>query len=302
MKHPFVVGRRYRNRVGEYEVLSISDPNMIVRYRDGRTSEVNIDIQTRIWNNIRLETVATDDDDPECELPEGEGEPGAAFDGLKVGDFQHGISGTCWRARSGLGGALAHKLGEAAGQPFASFAIFRRAQVHVVLPDCYSKQKSAHKAKFLLQLEPDQATFGFYIEKSDRLMDKSWDWRQMLGVLKADPDLQATVEEAMRAQDLAWEIYLSDARIEDALLATITAGEQGLNWSWETKEQVDALTWSAFVDRLAALRRDAWADVYLGCHLSRGKAIIEGVRIVDRAVAAFAALLPLYQASTCPLS
>jgi hypothetical protein len=301
MTHPFVAGRRYRNRVGEYEVLSIAEPTMTVRYRDGRTAEVNIDIQTRIWNNIRLETVATDDDDTACETPEGDQTPGAAFDGLKVSDFQQGASGTCWRARSGLGGLLAHKLSEVAGQPFVSFAIFRRPQVHVVVPDCYTKQKSAHKAKLLFQLDPDQATFGFYIEKSDRLMDKSWDWRQLLGVLRADTNLQTLVEAAMREHDLAWEIYLSDSRVEDALFATITAGDKGLSWSWETKEQVDTLTWGAFVDRLAALRRDAWADIYLGSHLSRGKAIIEGVRIADRAVAVYAALLPLYVASTCPI-
>lgn len=33
--HPFEVGGRYRNRVGEYEVLSLDGDTMTVRFDDG---------------------------------------------------------------------------------------------------------------------------------------------------------------------------------------------------------------------------------------------------------------------------
>lgn len=51
--HPFKVGEQYRNRNGEYQVVSINDPNMVIRYLDGHTIESQITLQARIWENIQ---------------------------------------------------------------------------------------------------------------------------------------------------------------------------------------------------------------------------------------------------------
>jgi hypothetical protein len=52
--HPFTVGQQYRNRDGEYQVISINEPNMVIRYMDdGRTIESSIALQARIWENIQ---------------------------------------------------------------------------------------------------------------------------------------------------------------------------------------------------------------------------------------------------------
>jgi hypothetical protein len=53
MQHPFKVGEHYRNRDGEYVVVSIEEPNMVIRYQDGRTVKSPIALQSRIWNNIQ---------------------------------------------------------------------------------------------------------------------------------------------------------------------------------------------------------------------------------------------------------
>ena len=36
MSHPFKVGESYRNRDGEYDVLELNGPRMVIRYRGGR--------------------------------------------------------------------------------------------------------------------------------------------------------------------------------------------------------------------------------------------------------------------------
>jgi len=51
--HPFEVGKQYRNRDGEYQVISIDEPNMVIRYRDGYIIESSIILQARIWENIQ---------------------------------------------------------------------------------------------------------------------------------------------------------------------------------------------------------------------------------------------------------
>lgn len=52
-EHPFEVGKQYQNREGDYHVISINDPNMVIRYRDGRLIESSIALQARIWENIQ---------------------------------------------------------------------------------------------------------------------------------------------------------------------------------------------------------------------------------------------------------
>lgn len=51
--HPFEVGKLYQNREGDYHVISINTPNMVIRYRDGRQIESSIALQARIWENLQ---------------------------------------------------------------------------------------------------------------------------------------------------------------------------------------------------------------------------------------------------------
>ncbi len=55
MSHPFRVGEVYGNRLGAYRVVSIDEPNMIVRYDDGRLLESDIATLARIWENMQIE-------------------------------------------------------------------------------------------------------------------------------------------------------------------------------------------------------------------------------------------------------
>ncbi|MCB0086159.1 MAG: hypothetical protein KDE47_34700 [Caldilineaceae bacterium] len=54
--HPFKIGMQYRNRVGAYHVVSIDEPDMVIRYRDGRTVASSIVLQARIWENIQADS------------------------------------------------------------------------------------------------------------------------------------------------------------------------------------------------------------------------------------------------------
>ncbi len=54
----FEVNGTYRNRIGDYTVLSIDGRKMTVRYSDGTEAEVNVAIQERIWENILAEQEA----------------------------------------------------------------------------------------------------------------------------------------------------------------------------------------------------------------------------------------------------
>ena len=51
--HPFKVDAHYHNRDGAYQVISIDEPNMVIRYQNGRTLESLIALQARIWENMQ---------------------------------------------------------------------------------------------------------------------------------------------------------------------------------------------------------------------------------------------------------
>ena len=50
MDHPFEIGKTYRNRKGAYEVLTIEETDMRVRYEDGRQETLFINTQILAWS------------------------------------------------------------------------------------------------------------------------------------------------------------------------------------------------------------------------------------------------------------
>ena len=54
MDHTFEIGKTYRNRYGRYQVLSINEPKMRVRYEDGREINLTVAIQVQILEGIQL--------------------------------------------------------------------------------------------------------------------------------------------------------------------------------------------------------------------------------------------------------
>ena len=51
--HPFKVGKHYQNRDGDYVVVSIAEPNIVIRYANGYTVESLIALHARIWENMQ---------------------------------------------------------------------------------------------------------------------------------------------------------------------------------------------------------------------------------------------------------
>jgi hypothetical protein len=54
----FELGGQYENRIGKYTVEEIDHPKMTVRYENGESAVLNMNIQARIWENIQSEEEA----------------------------------------------------------------------------------------------------------------------------------------------------------------------------------------------------------------------------------------------------
>ncbi|NLS79436.1 MAG: hypothetical protein GXY76_19475 [Chloroflexi bacterium] len=313
MKHPFRVGGKYRNNDGEYEVIKLDDPKMVIRYVDGRQVTATISTQALAWSRIqdedRLKVVI---DDPPTRIRTGHSQAarGREFRGLQETDFKRGVVGTSWRARPSLGGLLAQTMSDATRRHFESYAIYRRADVHVAQPEYYREpparktetiEKSAGQRearvrypKFAFILSEEHASFGFYIEKNDGPMDGTWHWLRFVNALKSDCDLQHKVQAAMRQQNLHWVVEIWP---DEGPVAHVEAGQDGLQWISGNQNESEGITWAEFVAKLGAIDPSKWCDLFLLAQLDKAQAIALNVGITRPVTEVLLALLPLYDAS-----
>lgn len=294
MDHPFEVGQVYRNRKGEYRVVSLNGPRMVIRYTDGSVLHTTVEIQERIWSNIQAE-VALEREIQRAKPPRLKRrgrERGLDFQTLQDHDFQEGVTGTSWRARTGLGGRLAQRMTDSTPHFFQSYPIYGRPEVHIAQPELYDHENKVRKAKFVFALAPTHAWYGFYIEKDANPMDDTWHWPKMVAALSSDAVLQHKIERAMDECNLRWQAYVWG---EGGLLAETTISPEGLLWQQGGVEQ-ETITWPDFVGRLCSI--EAWVDLFLVTRLSKERALSAGVRVADPVVEVYCALLPLYEAST----
>lgn len=298
MEHPFEVGKTYRNRKGEYEVVSLDGPSMVLRYSDGSVLRTRVDVQARIWRNVQMEArVEREKQRAKSQPPlrRRGGRRGQDFQGLQDHDFQKGVGGTSWRARTSFGGRLAERMTDITARFFQSWAIYRRAEVHIAQPTHYDSQARARGAKFVFGLWEEGAWYGFYIEKNLGPMDATWQWPNMIQALSSDALLRGEIEQAMQAHDLRWKLYVWG---DGSLVAQVGAAEEGLVREEPTDQELGLLTWPKFVEELRSLDTETWYSLFLLANLQKERALAAGPGLVEPVAEVFRALLPLYEAST----
>jgi hypothetical protein len=289
MKHPFEVGETYRNNLGEYEVVSIDEPDMTIKMEDGTVIETTVKLQRRILKRLKWEKRHK----KKIKRKRRRRRRKSRFTGLRDSDFQSGVKGTSWRARTGLGGLLAEKLSEKTPYDFQSYAVYGRPEAHVVLPDYYDAGERERYAKFCFDLTAGRARYAFYIEKIAGAPEAG-QWANLLQALEGNEELQDDIDESMRQLTLHWEIFVGED--EETPIARVEAGEDDL--VWQEDDDSEEIDWATLVERLRALPDDRWHHLYLGDRLSKEEAIEQSVQIAELATDAYRLLLPLYEAST----
>lgn len=303
--HPFHIGETYANRQGKYEVIEIAPPNMTVRYESGALLKANITILARIWENMQLP--------PENSGPgsrrRATGTPGAQprtaravpqFRGLTEPDFRPSVSRTTWRAR--LGQQLAARLSEITVIPHNAFPVDNRPELWVAREHHFNGKSPEHRARFLFRLTPEVAEYGFYVERDWQKMDRTWDWLRFVAALRKPASWAPQVERAMRSQGLQAEAESSRRRIPDATqqpgpVGRWTAVASGLEWSPLDGGVPAPCTWPEVAESLTAAEPRLTCDFYVLGRTKKAEAIALGERLVDRVAQAYAALMPLYEAS-----
>ena len=91
MGHPFELGGTYRNRDGEYEVVELDGPRMVIRYSGGRQVTTTVGLQARIRKHMEAEERmrAQADQPPPAPPPKGGGGRTTALGRLVEENLEH---------------------------------------------------------------------------------------------------------------------------------------------------------------------------------------------------------------------
>ena len=293
--HPFQVGKRYRNRLGEYEVVNLDGPNMVIQYEDGNTLETTVRMQERIWRNIQLDAKIQREQEKQHRASR-HSYPRPKFDGFGDQDFQDGVRGTSWRRKSELGGLLARRMTRLTAFQFDSYPVRGKPRLHIASASADKVDQRRRQAKFILELDEGQARYGFNIKRRPGDLDEGWQWPAFMEALAENSALQRQLEGSMRQHNLDWEVREWNGRQRGPVIARVQpAAEQAMLLWNPTGGEVEMLSWSGLVQRLSQVAQGQGCDLYLATSMDKGQAIAAGEHVVTPLTEVYRALVPLYE-------
>jgi hypothetical protein len=301
MEQAFQIGSVYRNHIGAYEVLRFGpkQEKMLVRYlASGEEAELKVAVQALIWRNMRWDEQekVRQQSAEEARYQHGYGED---FTGLRKSDFKNNIEGTTWRSRRSLAGQVSRLLSEASTEPaytFVSWAIYPWPVAFLTHREDYDMaayEMGVRKAKFMIELDGQNAYYGFYVERSNEPMDNTWDWKRLWKALEERPALLqaiARIEADHRVRFLGRGYQGAETfHFSDAL-------EKGAYALWDELEPW-RMTVAERIHCLACRPNNEWVEIYLVGAMPKAEATDAGVRVAHTMAETMKGMLPIYTAA-----
>ncbi|HNS52173.1 MAG TPA: hypothetical protein PKO09_13440 [Anaerolineae bacterium] len=306
MPHPFEVGKTFRNRIGEYTVVSIDGNRMKIRYVSGGTLVTDVNIQGRIWENIQLEEEQTRADERRRQALEArlaaraktkESRAKPSFAGFQQGDFEAKRRGVAWPTRKNLGKALAFELSQHSKNAFEHWLVPYQSLVHVARKDSYDSEAPGRNAAFFAAASERGVSCGLAVGKPDGELLPIWPWPVFVTSLAEEQAVRETLLEAIRAHGLALEVYAMHASY--GLVARVTLQEGQFLWHEEsTQEGVDRpMGWDELASALQALAPGKRSAIHICKSWPVEESVGLGAAMVGSIGQIFRALLPAYEAA-----
>ncbi|MGD8623976.1 MAG: hypothetical protein PVF47_12240 [Anaerolineae bacterium] len=309
MSHQFQVGKTYRNRNGQYVVEAIEGNQMKIRYVEGGTLVTDVDIQSRIWENIQFEeqmarTEARRQQAQEARAAARRRSARARrerarprFDGFEKDDFDTSGRGIAWSGRRDLGRLLAYELSRQDRGSFGHWIVPYQSEVHVGRKKVYDKANRELNAALFVATSEDGVSYGFHIGKPSGKARPNWPWSAVTTALVEQAPLREKLRKAMAKHDLTMTVYATEARYEQ--VARITVEKDDFVWQHadedqEIRREMTARQLAEYLQELAPKKR---SDIYIGRWLPAAEAVKGGKGLVGEIFGVCQALLPVYDAS-----
>lgn len=225
------------------------------------------------------------------------------FDGFQPEDFD-ALKGSTWRNRNALGGVLATALRHQTGQPYQSWGVRRRLELHIAQEGQYDFDYAFPYAKLFVSSNPMELAFGFYIETppdNDPRYDsaKFIHWRNFKDRLQRNATMREALLAAMANHNLVMTNYY-EQETGGALGCKFAFHGGRLQW-WRPDEPVwRNIEADDLIRRIARLPEDRWVDLHVFARIERDEAIEMRHRVVDPILTVLRALTPVYEMTINP--
>ena len=225
------------------------------------------------------------------------------FDGFRPEDFA-GLKGSTWRSRNTLGGVLTAALRHQTGQPYQSWGVRRRLELHIAQERQYSFDYPWPYAKLFVYSNSEELAFGFYLETPDAT-DKTHDparfihWRNFKERLQSSSAMREALLAAMANHGLTMTDYYQQDT--GGALGCKFAFQGGhLQW-WRPEQPMwENIEVEHLVRRIARLPEEKWVDLHVFARIEQEKVIEMRGRVINPILNVLRALTPVYEMTINP--
>ncbi|NUQ00914.1 MAG: hypothetical protein HUU35_13785 [Armatimonadetes bacterium] len=290
----FKAGESYRNRLGEYEVVEVRTPTLLIRYVEtGRLQEVEEELQERIVRNLMRELEAASQPAEERKSSARGQRPKrkrAKFEGFGSNDFE-GTSFT-WHNKTALGGVLAQALQDRVGETFESWAPNKSPICYVTSAEEAAQEYEGDSAQFFVQAASTGLSFGLNIHRPADAAEGSTAWDRLITTLGEDEPISAQLNDLLVSGtvELSWygETWAPSER------ETVRGEDDGLLLDRGSVTETDSI--EAVIERLNEAPQDQGLRLRIESGMSREDAIKAGATVAENICDLLEQLIGLYRA------
>ena len=283
----FVVDDQYENEKGVFTVLSIHKNEMVIRWDSGEEIRTDIELQRNIqarreWEKTEKEKAAQA---AKSGRKSGAAKAAAVFEGFKDTDFKNSASGTKWRGRNQLGGAVTYKLTDRILN-FNSWAFANKPEMHWLDTGHQKSGGGENRAKFFVRVNTDEMFLGFSLGQGKDEAESSRNWEAFSNWLE-DEDNQKTLHTLALDNELTiYDKYRPDSPV-------LVPSKKG----WQIDTQKKKKTTSKLNDFIDSLSADGGVSLEIAKTVKKEASLTIGKEIAVEIAELFSQLLPLYKAA-----
>jgi hypothetical protein len=281
----FHVDEQYENEKGVFTVVAKEKDEMVIRWENGEEARTDIELQRRIMERREWEEHKRTREAEAAAKPARKAGGGAheIFTGLAPTDFKKSASGTRWRARNQLGGAVTTQMG-ASSFKFSSWAFGNKAEMHVQDGE-HRLQDAEDQARFFIRIDQQALYYGFQVARPGDTA-AAGDWEGVMRWL-ALPENDAVLR-AWAAEDML--------RVENPAhpaSGALQPSESG----WQKAQRDAPLAMDTVADYIRQTPESMPFTLQLTAVIDKEAAVAGGAAIARTIARLFTRLLPLYRAA-----
>jgi uncharacterized protein YktB (UPF0637 family) len=282
----FVVEEQYENEKGVFTVLSIHKNEMVIRWESGEEIRTDIELQRNIQARRQREIIEKEKAAQKAKNSRASGTAAAStFEGFKEADFKNSASGTKWRGRKQLGGAVTHNLTDTKLK-FNSWAFTNRPEMHWLDTRHQKSGSGENRAKFFVRVNSDELLLGFSVGHAKDDIDTSKNWETFSQWLENESNQEVLHTLALNNGLAIYNKYRPESPV-------LSPEERGWQIDSSQKEK-SAYELNEFIQSLSA---DDVVHMEIAKAIKKEASLTKGKEIAVEIAELFSQLLPLYRAA-----